>query len=170
MNNELSAESDLRNLITVDISETMIPEIELTNEELEAVDDIRFSDEMAATVAELPVFTDEQSTRYNDKMTMLAAIRADIGVLNKAVTDETVPEGVFLPVNLGGLCCIPLRLKQKGLAVRPHVLSPVPKGGCGQPTGKSVTDGNQTPLCRFRFARRDFDGARASGQILPGKP
>ena len=99
MNNELSAESDLRNLITVDISETMIPEIELTNEELAAADDIRFSDEMAVTVAELPVFTDEQTNRYNDKMTMLAAIRADISVLNKAVTDETesysVPAGRY---------------------------------------------------------------------------
>ena len=99
MNNELSAESDLRNMITVDISETMIPEIELTNDELEAADAIRFSDEMAATVAELPVFTDEQSTRYNDKMIMLAAIRADIVVLNDAVTDETesytVPDGRY---------------------------------------------------------------------------
>ena len=99
MNNELSAESDLRNMITVDISETMIPEIELTNEELAAADDIRFSDEMAVTMAELPVFTDEQTNRYNDKMTMLAAIRADIAVLNEAVTDETesytVPAGRY---------------------------------------------------------------------------
>ena len=102
MNNELSAESDLRNMITVDISETMIPEIELTDEELAAADDIRFSDEMAVTVAELPVFTDEQTNRYNDKMTMLAAIRADIVVLNKAVTDETesyaVPAGRYVYV------------------------------------------------------------------------
>ena len=99
MNNELSAESDLRNMITVDISETMIPEIELTDEELAAADDIRFSDEMAVTMAELPVFTDEQTNRYNDKMTMLAAIRADIAVLNEAVTDETesytVPAGRY---------------------------------------------------------------------------
>jgi len=99
MNNELSAESDLRNMITVDISETMIPEIEMTNEELAAADDIRFSDELSAMVAELPVFTDEQNNRYNDKMTMLAAIRADISVLDKAVTDETesysVPSGRY---------------------------------------------------------------------------
>ena len=99
MNNELSAESDLRNMITVDISETMIPEIELTDEELAAADDIRFSDEMAVTMAELPIFTDEQTNRYNDKMTMLAAIRADIAVLNEAVTDETesysVPAGRY---------------------------------------------------------------------------
>lgn len=99
MNNELSAESDLRNMITVDISETMIPEIELTDEELAAADDIRFSDELSAMVAELPVFTDEQNNRYNDKMTMLADIRADISVLNDAVTDETesytVPAGRY---------------------------------------------------------------------------
>ena len=99
MNNELSAESDLRNMITVDISETMIPEIELTEAELQAADDIRFSDELSATVAELPIFTDEQTNRYNDKMTMLAAIRADIAVLNEAVTDETesytVPAGRY---------------------------------------------------------------------------
>ena len=99
MNNELSAESDLRNMITVDISETMIPEIELTEAELQAADDIRFSDELSATVAELPIFTDEQTNRYNDKMTMLAAIRADISVLNDAVTDETesytVPSGRY---------------------------------------------------------------------------
>ena len=100
MNNELSAESDLRNMITVDISETMIPEIELTDEELAAADDIRFSDELSAMVAELPVFTDEQNNRYNDKMTMLAAIRNEIPSLKVVVvTDETesytVPAGRY---------------------------------------------------------------------------
>lgn len=100
MNNELSAESDLRNMITVDISETMIPEIELTNEELAAADDIRFSDEMAVTVAELPVFTDEQTNRYNDKMTMLADIRNEIPSLKVVVVTEetesyTVPSGRY---------------------------------------------------------------------------
>ena len=99
MNNELSAESNLNNLITVNFTETMTPEIELTETELEAMDDIRIQDELTAMVAELPVFTDEQSTRYNDKMIMLAAIRADIVVLNDAVTDETesytVPAGRY---------------------------------------------------------------------------
>ena len=100
MNNELSAESDLRNMITVDISETMIPEIELTDEELAAADDIRFSDEMAVTMAELPVFTDEQTNRYNDKMTMLAAIRNEIPSLKVVVVTEetesyTVPAGRY---------------------------------------------------------------------------
>ena len=100
MNNELSAESDLRNMITVDISETMTPEIELTDAELEAADDIRFSDEMTAMVAELPVFTDEQNSRYNDKMTMLADIRNEIPSLNVVVVTEetesyTVPTGRY---------------------------------------------------------------------------
>jgi hypothetical protein len=95
MNNELSAESDLRNLITVDISETMTPEIELTEAELAAADDIRFSDEMAATVAELPVFTDEQNNRYNDKMVFLANIRAEIPSLN--VVEEDTEESYAVP-------------------------------------------------------------------------
>jgi len=100
MNNELSAESDLRNMITVDISETMIPEIELTDEELAAADDIRFSDEMAVTMAELPVFTDEQNNRYNDKMTMLADIRNEIPSLKVVVVTEesesySVPSGRY---------------------------------------------------------------------------
>ena len=100
MNNELSAESDLRNMITVDISETMIPEIELTEAELQAADDIRFSDELSAMVAELPVFTDEQNNRYNDKMTMLADIRNEIPSLKVVVVTEesesyTVPSGRY---------------------------------------------------------------------------
>ena len=99
MNDMIDTASDLRNLITVDFSETMTPEIELSEAELEAADDIRFSDEMSAMLAELPVFTDEQTSRYNDKMIMLAAIRADIAVLNDAVTDETesytVPSGRY---------------------------------------------------------------------------
>ena len=100
MNNELSAESDLRNMITVDISETMTPEIELTDAELEAADDIRFSDEMTAMVAELPVVTDEQNSRYNDKMTMLADIRNEIPSLKVVVVTEetesyTVPGGRY---------------------------------------------------------------------------
>ena len=99
MNNELSAESDLRNMITVDISETMIPEIELTDEELAAADDIRFSDEMAVTMAELPVFTDEQTNRYNDKMTMLAAIRNEIPTLK--VVEETDDQSYVVPVPAG---------------------------------------------------------------------
>ena len=97
MNNELSAESDLRNMITVNFTETMTPEIELTETELEAMDDIRFSDELTAMVAELPVFTDEQNSRYNDKMTMLADIRNEIPSLNVNVVEETDDQSYVVP-------------------------------------------------------------------------
>ena len=100
MNNELSAESNLNNLITVNFTETMTPEIELTETELEAMDDIRIQDELTAMVAELPVFTDEQNTRYSDKMTMLDDIRNEIPSLKVVVVTEetesyTVPGGRY---------------------------------------------------------------------------
>lgn len=100
MNNELSAESNLNNLITVNFTETMTPEIELTETELEAMDDIRIQDELTAMVAELPVVTDEQNSRYNDKMTMLADIRNEIPSLKVVVVTEetesyTVPTGRY---------------------------------------------------------------------------
>jgi len=97
MNNELSAESNLNNLITVNFTETMTPEIELTETELEAMDDIRFSDELTAMVAELPVFTDEQNNRYSDKMTMLADIRNEIPSLNVNVVEETNDQSYVVP-------------------------------------------------------------------------
>jgi hypothetical protein len=97
MNNELSAESNLNNLITVNFTETMTPEIELTDEELAAADDIRFSDELTAMVAELPVFTDEQNNRYSDKMTMLADIRNEIPSLNVNVVEETDDQSYVVP-------------------------------------------------------------------------
>ena len=99
MNNELSAESDIRNMITIDITETMTPEIELTETELEAMDDIRISDELTATVAELVTVTEEQTTRYNDKMVFLANIRAEIPSLNVVEVDTeesyAVPSGRY---------------------------------------------------------------------------
>ena len=95
MNNELSAESNLNNLITVNFTETMTPEIELTETELEAMDDIRIQDELTATVAELPVATEEQIARYNDKMTFLASIRDEIPALN--VVEETTEESYAVP-------------------------------------------------------------------------
>ena len=95
MNNELSAESDLRNMITIDITETMTPEIELTETELEDMDDIRIQDELTATVAELPVATEDQIARYNDKMTFLESIRAEIPALN--VVEETNEESYAVP-------------------------------------------------------------------------
>lgn len=95
MNDMIDTASDLRNLITVDITETMTPEVELTTEELEAMDDIRVQDELTATVAELPVATEDQNTRYNDKMVFLASIRAEIPALN--VVEETTEESYTVP-------------------------------------------------------------------------
>ena len=99
MNDMIDTASDLRNLITVDITETMTPDIELTESELEAMDDIRIQDELSATVAELPVATEEQLARYNEKMEFLASIRAEIPALNvvEEVTEESyaVPSGRY---------------------------------------------------------------------------
>ena len=99
MNDMIDTASDLRNLITVDITETMTPDIELTAEELESMDDVRVQDELTATVAELPVVTDEQLVRYNDKMVFLESIRAEIPALNvvEEITEESydVPSGRY---------------------------------------------------------------------------
>ena len=95
MNNMIDTSSDLANLITVNFTETMTPEIELTEAELEAMDDIRVQDELSATVAELPVATEEQIARYNEKMDFLASIRAEIPALN--VVEETIEESYAVP-------------------------------------------------------------------------
>jgi hypothetical protein len=95
MNDTIDTASDLRNLITVDITETMTPDIELTESELEAMDDIRILDELSATVAELPAPTEEMVTRNNDKMVFLANIRAEIPSLN--VVEETTEESYAVP-------------------------------------------------------------------------
>jgi hypothetical protein len=95
MNDMIDTASDLRNLITVDITETMTPDIELTESELEAMDDIRIQDELSATVAELPMATEEQLARYNEKMEFLASIRAKIPALN--VVEETTEESYAVP-------------------------------------------------------------------------
>lgn len=95
MNDMIDTTSDLRNLITIDITETMTPEIELTDSELEAMDDIRIQDELSATVAELVPATEEQNTRYNDKMVFLDSIRAEIPALN--VVEEDTEESYAVP-------------------------------------------------------------------------
>jgi hypothetical protein len=95
MNDMIDTASDLRNLITVDITETMTPDIELTESELEAMDDIRIQDELSATVAELSMATEEQLARYNDKMVFLANIRAEIPSLN--VVEEVTEESYVVP-------------------------------------------------------------------------
>ena len=71
------------------------PDIELTESELEAMDDIRVQDELTATVAELPAPTEEMVARYNEKMEFLASIRAEIPALN--VVEETTEESYAVP-------------------------------------------------------------------------
>lgn len=99
MNDMIDTASDLRNLITVDFSETMTPDIELTETELEAMDDIRFQDELSATVAEIVPATEEELSRYNEKMEFLKSIRAEIPALNVVEEDNeesyTVPSGRY---------------------------------------------------------------------------
>ena len=95
MNDTIDTASDLRNFITVDITETMTPDIELTESELEAMDDIRVQDELTATVAELPAPTEEMVARYNEKMEFLTSIRAEIPSLN--VVEETTEESYAVP-------------------------------------------------------------------------
>ena len=95
MNNMIDTSSDLSTLIAVNITETMTPDIELTESELEAMDDIRIQDELTATVAELVDATEEQNTRYNDKMVFLANIRVEIPSLN--VVEETTEESYTVP-------------------------------------------------------------------------
>jgi hypothetical protein len=73
----------------------MTPDIELTESELEAMDDIRIQDELSATVAELSMATEEQLARYNDKMVFLANIRAEIPSLN--VVEEVTEESYVVP-------------------------------------------------------------------------
>ena len=95
MNDMIDTASDLRNLITVDITETMTPDIELTEAELEAMDDIRVQDELSAIVAEIVPATEEELTRYNEKMEFLASIRSEIPALN--VVEETEEESYTVP-------------------------------------------------------------------------
>ena len=95
MNDMIDTASDLRNLITVDFSETMTPDIELTEAELEAMDDIRVQDELSATVAEIVPATEEELVRYNEKMEFLKTIRTEIPALN--VVEETEEETYTVP-------------------------------------------------------------------------
>lgn len=99
MNDMIDTSSDLRNLITVDITETMSPDIELTEAELEAMDDIRVQDELSAIVAEIVPATEEELSRYNEKMEFLKSIRAEIPALNVVEESEeesyTVPSGRY---------------------------------------------------------------------------
>jgi hypothetical protein len=95
MNDMIDTTSDLRNLITVTAEEVYTQQPNLTEEELEAADDARFHAELTDYVNTLPVPTEEQLVRYNEKMEFLASIRAEIPALN--VVEETIEESYAVP-------------------------------------------------------------------------
>ena len=98
MNDMIDTNSDLRNLITITAAEVYTEQPELTEEEMEAADDIRFHTELTDYVNTLPIPTEEQNTRYAEKMAFLASVRAEIPELN-IVEEETesyaVPAGRY---------------------------------------------------------------------------
>ena len=98
MNDMIDTNSDLRNLITITAAEVYTEQPELTEEELEAADDIRFHTELTDYVNTLPIPTEEDNTRYAEKMAFLASIRAEIPELN-IVEEQTesyaVPAGRY---------------------------------------------------------------------------
>ena len=95
MNDMIDTTSDLRNLITITPEEVYTEQPNLTEEELEAADDARFHAELTDYVNTLPVPTEEQLVRYNEKMELLASIRAEIPALN--VVEETIEESYPVP-------------------------------------------------------------------------
>lgn len=95
MNDMIDTTSDLRNLITITAEEVYTEQPNLTEEELEAADDARFHAELTDYVNTLPVPTEEQLVRYNEKMEFLASIRAEIPALN--VVEETIEESYAVP-------------------------------------------------------------------------
>jgi hypothetical protein len=95
MNDMIDTTSDLRNLITITPEEVYTEQPNLTEEELEAADDARFHAELTDYVNTLPVPTEDQLARYNEKMEFLASIRAEIPALN--VVEETIEESYAVP-------------------------------------------------------------------------
>ena len=98
MNDMIDTNSDLRNLITITAAEVYTEQPELTEEELEAADDIRFHTELTDYVNTLPIPTEEENIRYAEKMAFLASIRDEIPSLN-IVEEQTesyvVPAGRY---------------------------------------------------------------------------
>ena len=100
MNNMIDTASDLRNLITISSEEVYTEQPNLTEEELEAADDVRFHTELTEYVNTLPVPTEEENTRYAEKMAFLASIRAEIPELNvqeevEEVESYAIPAGRY---------------------------------------------------------------------------
>jgi len=51
---------------------------DLTDDEIQALEDAKFHEELSQFVSELPTITDEQNTRYNQLMNLLDQIRNEV--------------------------------------------------------------------------------------------
>ena len=51
---------------------------DITDDEIQALEDARFHEELSQFVSELPTITDEQNTRYNQLMNLLDQIRNEV--------------------------------------------------------------------------------------------
>lgn len=90
MNDTIDTASDLRNQITVTFPEVTFEQPELTDDEIQTLEDASFLDELTEYVATLPTLSDDELARYNTKVTLLESIRSEIEALNPAKTEEVV--------------------------------------------------------------------------------
>jgi hypothetical protein len=51
---------------------------DLTDDEIQALEDTQFHEELSQFVSELPTITEEQNTRYNQLMDLLEQIRNEV--------------------------------------------------------------------------------------------
>lgn len=96
MNELIDTNSDLRNMITITSNEVYTEQPELNDDEMQALEDATFLDELSEYVSFLPVPTEEENNRYNDKMTFLASIRSEIEALN-VVDEDAADESYPIP-------------------------------------------------------------------------
>ena len=96
MNDMIDTTSDLRNQITVTFPEVFTEQTELTEDEIQNLEDTTFLDELSEYVSFLPIPTEEENNRYNEKMALLASIRSEIEELN-VVDDSEFDESYPIP-------------------------------------------------------------------------
>jgi hypothetical protein len=96
MNDMIDTNSDLRNQITVTFPEVMFEQPELSEEEVQSLEDTIFLDELTEYVATLPTLSTEEVEIYNNKVSLLETIRNEIECL-KPKKVETVEEYYAIP-------------------------------------------------------------------------
>lgn len=98
MNDMIDTTSDLRNQITVTFNEVTFEQPELTDDEVQAMEDATFQDELTEYVATLPGLTVEELAKYDNKVKLLESIRSEIESLNPKVVDEVTE---YYPIPAG---------------------------------------------------------------------